>query len=306
MESIFNDTFNKYNLIKDKFDSLYIFIIYNESKEHVEGRLNKIIKTIDSIPDSKKKNYLSGRIINFKKYFESYKGDIINGIFFVNDEVKYFELDKYYIETLKIFKINFTFQYGNKYNLVWLKNMVIDRDYNFVIKIKNNDVSISKITEFKQLHIFSDTSKSLVIAEVINNSLLEKDKKFIIHGSSSHLKNYVINNKNCLGIFNKELSLEQQLEIIDESKYKDNIKELDGWLTKILDQKEGHKLVFGNDIEEQTENGLIKTIFCTIEKQDRFIKFDNVEIKLVKSFKNNDFICSFIKNYDSVLGIKYY
>jgi hypothetical protein len=305
MENIFNDTFSKYNSIKDKFESLYIFIINNETKEDVEGRLNKIIKIVDSITDSKKKNYLKTRLLNFKKYFESVEGINVNGIFFVGDQIEYVVLDKYYSETLKMFKIDFSYQYGNKYNLDWLKNMIIDRDYTFVIKIKNNDVSISKITEYKQLNIFSDTIKTLVINDIIN-SKIEKDKNFMIHGSSNFLKKFEFNNKTCIAIYNKELSLDQQLEIIDESKYKNNIKELEDWLSKILDKKEGHKLVFGNDIEEQTENGFIKTIFCTLDKKSRFIDLDNVEIKLVKSFKNNDFISSFIKNYDSVLGIKYY
>jgi hypothetical protein len=305
MENIFNDTFNKYALTKDKFESLYIFIIYNKSKEDVEGRLNKIIKIIDSISDSKKKHYLKSRLLNFKNYFESVEGINVNGIFFVGDQIEYFVLDKYYIETLKMFKIDFSYQYGNRYDLDWLKNIIIDRDYTFVIKIKNNDVSISKINEFKQLNIFSDTIKSLSINDLIN-SKIEKDKKFIIHGSSNYLKNIELNNKACIGIYNKELLLDQQLEIIDEAKYKINIKELEDWLSKILDEKEGHKLVFGNDIEEQTENGLIKTVFCTIDKKYRFANLDNIEIKLVKSFKNNDFISDFIKNYDSVLGIKYY
>lgn len=204
-----------------------------------------------------------------------------------------------------MFKIDFSYHYGNKYDLDWLKNMIIDREYTFVIKIKNNDVSISKITEFKQLNVFSDTIKCVNINDIINCKI-EKDKKYLLHGSSTHLKNYESQNKSCLGIFNKELQLEQQLDIIDEAIYKDNIKELEDWLSKILDIKTGHKLVFGNDIEEQSENGLIKTIFCTIDKKSRFIHLDNVEIKLVKSFRNNDFISSFIKNYDSVLGIKYY
>lgn len=73
MENIFNDTFSKYNSIKDKFESLYIFIIHNETKEDVEAKLNKIIKIIDSIADSKKKNYLRGRIFSFKNILKVIK-----------------------------------------------------------------------------------------------------------------------------------------------------------------------------------------------------------------------------------------
>ncbi len=305
MESIFNNTFNKYTSDKDKFESLYVFVIYDQSKEIVDERLNKISKIIDSIPDAKKKNFLKSRITNFKKYFDSYKNDIVNGIFLVSDDVKYINLEKYYIDTLKEFKINFSYQYGKTYDIDWLKKFLLDRDYTLVLKIKNNDVSISKVTSTKQLGVYSDTIKSLVINDIIS-SKIDKDTKFLIHGSSASLKNFEINNKNCIGCYNKELTLEQQIDMIEEAKYKHNIKELEVWLEKLLDPKDGHKLVFGNDIEENAENELIQTIYCTPEKSSRFIKFTNCEIKLVKSFKSGDFVNTFEKNYDGVLGIKYY
>ena len=305
MDSIFNNTFNEYTKYKDKFESLYIFVINDLTKEQLEERLNKIIKIIDNIQDSKKKNFLKSRMCNFKKYFDSYKNDIVNGIFLVNDDVKYFPMEKYYIDTIKEFKINFSYQYGKTYDIDWLRKLLLDREYTLVLKIKNNDVSISKITSSKQLCIYSETIKSPVITEIVG-SKIDKNTKFLIHGSSVALKNIEIINKNCLGFYNKELTLEQQIDMIEEAKYKNNIKDLENWLEKILDPKEGHKLVFGNDIEENAENDLIQTIFCTPEKNYRFVKFENVDIKLVKSFKDGDFINTFVKNYDGVLGIKYY
>jgi hypothetical protein len=104
----------------------------------------------------------------------------------------------------------------------------------------------------------------------------------------------------------KDLSLEEIIDTIDKSIYEENIKELEIWLTKLLDPKEGHKIVFGNDIEESAEQGFIETIYCTPENEQKYSKFENVSIKLVKSYKNGDSIYNYSKNYNGVLGIKYY
>ena len=311
METKFNDTFNKFKEDKDKFESLDIFVIYDFSKEEMEEKFTKIFKQLDGISDTKKKGFLKSRIFDFKKNIEMYKDDIINGIFFVGESIKYFELDKYYLETLKLFKVSkINFQFDKNYNIKWLKDLLLDRNYVNVLKVKNNDISLIKFTSTKQLSIYSDTQKSMNLLEIINTKLIaDKDSKFIIHGSSSHLKQLHdsgYKNKNCLGIILKELNLEETIDTIDKSIYEENIKELEVWLTKLLDPKEGHKLVFGNDIEESTEQGFIETIYCTPENKEKYSKFENVNIKLVKSYKNGDSIYNYSKNYNGVLGIKYY
>jgi len=308
MEIKFNETFDKFKEDKDKFESLYIFVIYELSKEEMEEKFIKMFKQLDGISDSKKKGFLKSRIFDFKKNIEMYKDNIINGIFFVGESIKYFELDKYYLETLKMFKMpKLNYIYDKHFNIKWLKDLVIDRNYTNILKIKNNDISITRVTPIKQLVVYSDTQKSMNLIEIINNKI-DKDNKFLIHGSSIHLKQLpeTYKNKNCLGIFLKELNLDEIIETIDRFTYEENIKELEIWLTKLLDPKEGHKLVFGNDIEELTEQGYIETIYCTIDNKEKFLKFNNVNIKYVKSYKNGDFIYNFSKNYNGVLGIKYY
>jgi len=311
MDTKFNETFNKFKDDKDKFESLYIFVIYDFSKEEMEEKFTKIFKQLDGISDSKKKGFLKSRIFDFKKNIEMYKDNIINGIFFVGETIKQFELDKYYLETLKMFKVSkINFQFDKHYNIKWLKDLLLDRNYVNILKVKNNDISITKLNSTKQLSTYSDTQKSMNLLEIINTKIIaDKDIKFLIHGSSTHLKQLFdsgYKNKNCLGIIMKDLNLEEIIDTIDKSIYEENIKELEIWLTKLIDPKEGHKIVFGNDIEESAEQGFIETIYCTPENEQKYSKFENVTIKLVKSYKNGDSIYNYSKNYNGVLGIKYY
>jgi len=311
MEQLFNDTFNKFTNKKDKFESMYIFVIYEMTKEDIEEKFVKIYKLLDTLSDSKKRGYLKTRIYSFQKFISDKKESSITGIYLVDDDVNDFKLEKFYLDTLKMFKVqNFNYQYGKNFDIEWLKSLVLDRNYVNVMKVKNNDITITKVTSSKQLQVFSDTVKSMNLIDIINSNI-EKETKFFIHGSSNAIK--LIDktklpsqlSKICIDILNKELTLDQQIELIETSKYKDNILELENWLTKLLDPKEGHKIVFGKDILENGENGLIETIYC-IESKNVYKHLDSTNIKLVKSFKNGDFISQFEKNYGGVLGIKYY
>jgi hypothetical protein len=311
MEQVFNNTFNAYITKKDKFESLYIYVIYDYSKEEIEEKFIKIYKLLDTLSDSKKRGFLKTRIYNFQKYLTEKKETMITGIFLVDDDVNEFKLEKFYLETLKMFNVShFNYQYGKNFDIEWLKNLVLDRDYVNIMKVKNNDVTITKVTSSKQLQIYSETVKAMNLIDIIN-SHIEKDRKFFIHGSSNAIKVFDKTkltpsiNKMCIEVLNKELTIEQQIAFVEESKYKQNTIELDNWLTKLLDPKEGHKIVFGKDILENAENSLIETIYC-IDSKNVYTHIDSVNVKLVKSFKNGDSIFNFEKNYGGVLGIKYY
>jgi len=304
IEKKFDSTFDKFKEIKDKFESLYIFVIYELASEELEDIFGKLLKNIDSIPDSKKKGYLKSRITNFKNNLDSSKDDIINGIYLVGETVKYFAIDKFFIDTLKLFKIGkFNYKFDNYFPISWLKNFVIDRNYVNVVKVKNNDVSITKFNQTKQLNVFNETIKSLNLVDFLKLKM-EKDIKFLVHGSTKQLCDY--KNNLCLGIENKELKFEELNEYIEDAFYKENIKELEIWLSKISDPKESHKIVYNNDIIEQGENGFLETIYCTFENKDKFNTLENINIKVVKNSKNNDIINQFNKNFNGVLGIKYY
>jgi len=171
------------------------------------------------------------------------------------------------------------------------------------VKVKNNDVSITKFNQTKQLTVYNETIKSFNLIEFLKTRM-EKDIKFLVHGSIKQINDY--KNNLCLGIENKELKIEEIHEYIEDSFYKENIKELENWLSKIVDPKENHKIVYNNDILEQGENGFLETIYCTFENKIKFNTLENIHIKVVKSSKNNEIINNFHKNFNGVLGIKYY
>lgn len=303
MEEKFNNTFDKYKDVHDKYESLYIFVIFELSRSDMEENFKRFFKMLDGISEQTKRGYLKSRINDFKKNIDSTNEPFINGIYLVGESVKYFPIEKYYLETLKMFKVNnYNYKFGKKYELTWLKSFLLDRNYVNVVKVKNNDVSILKVNNSKQQCIFSESIKSLNLLDFINNKI-EKNNKFLIHGNSVALKQLnEYKNKLCLGVVNKELSLEELLDYIDDSSYQENIKELKNLLSNLLNPL----LLFGNDVLEQANMGFVKTIYCTPENLEKYSSLENLEIKLIKSSKKDEIVINFTKNYNSVLGIKYY
>ena len=261
---------------------------------------------LDGITDGKKKGFLKSRINDFKKNIDSTKEPIIQGIYIVGESIKFYKLEKYYLETLKMYKVpKFTYKFGKNFEIDWLKNLVLDRSFTFVVKVKNNDISITKFNKTKQICSYNETIKSMNLIDIISKNI--KDIKFMVYGASVALKQLDdYKNKLCIGVVNKELSFEEISDFIDDANYRENIKELQGWLSKLLDPKEGNKIVFGNDVLEQAEMGMLETIFCTIENKEKYSKFENIKIKILKSSKNDEIISDFKLKFDSVLGIKYY
>ena len=66
-EEQFNNTFKKYKEITDKYESLYIFVIFELTREEMEENFTRFFKMLDSISDPKRKVFLKSRISDFKK-----------------------------------------------------------------------------------------------------------------------------------------------------------------------------------------------------------------------------------------------
>jgi len=309
-DTLFKETFSKYSTVKDKFDSLYIFVIRKLSLEDSHEKISKMIAIIDSMSDGKKKAYLKNRLHNFREYLKTnYKPEsLINGIFMVNDNVEFESLVPYYVQTLDMFSHNkLSHQYGSEYPLEWLKELLLDREYINVLKIKNNDITHTKMNSTKKMNVYTNTVKSMDLNKIILERI-PKGEPYLIHGVSASLKNYA--DKNAVLVSTSELTDEIILKAMANVK---NIKfhtELTDVLNKLLDPKMENKIVFGKDIQSCIKNGLLKILFCTeaIHKKTSNIPehFKNFEIKIIKPIEKGDIAEVLEKDYGGAIGIKYY
>ncbi len=132
--------FSQYKNFKDKFESLYIFVINNATHDEFNSKIEKIFKIMDNIPDSKKRGFLKSRIYDFQKNINEHNPDEnIDGIFFVSDKVKNEKLQKEHKEVLEFFSHpKISYSYGNNFDLDWLNHLITNKEYVQHYKVKNN------------------------------------------------------------------------------------------------------------------------------------------------------------------------
>lgn len=305
----FNETFNKYLGIKDKFDSLYIFVIYKIQLEECTEKVSRIITLIDSMSDTKKKSYLKNKLHNFREYLKmNYEPEtFISDIFFVNNDINSESLTPYHKQTLELFQVNkLSYEYASEYPLEWLKNLLLDREYINVIKVKNNDIMHTKINSSKRINVYSNTIKSMELNKIISERI-PKGESYLIHGMSAVLKNFV--DKNAIAIYTNELTDENILKIASNVKMLVLHKELEDILSKLLDPKLGNKIVFGKDIQTCVNSSLLKTLYCT---NDIYKKTNNIpehlrnfEIKVINQIEKGDIYDKLYNDFAGAVGIKY-
>lgn len=306
----FNEIFNKYSNIKDKFDSLYIFVIYKLSFEDCIEKVSRIITIIDSMSDLKKKSYLKNKLHNFREYLKTnYSPEsFISNIFLVNNDINTETLTTYHKNTLDMFAHSkLSYEYASEYPLEWLKKLLLDREYINVIRVKNNDITYTKMNSTKRINVYSNTIKSMDLEKIILEKI-PKGEPYIIHGVSVVLKNHI--DKNAVAVHTNELTDENILKIASNVKMLKYHKELEDILSKLLDPKLGNKIVFGKDIQSCVKNSLLKTLYCTNEIYNRTSNIPehlkNFEIKVIKQIEKGDISDRLEKDFAGAVGIKYY
>lgn len=305
----FNEIFNKYEQCKDKFESLYIFVIHDLIIEDVLEKIKKMLIIIDQISSNAKKSYLSNRIKNFQSYLEGIKENTqINNIFMISNKIDSVTLKNKWKETLKYFDCdNFLVKYDNNYQISWLRDLLLDYSYTHILHFRNNDLKHYHFNSTKKKLHKTYSSKSMNVIDYINENT-NKGEYCIVHGISSFLRS--LSDSITLKVLNGDKKDDEILDILDKFKNEQNIQELSEWMNKFNDPKDGKLIVFGKDIGICMKNKILKTLYCSEDFQKKVFnvvpKEDIIfEMKIVKSY-GNDIGKKLIDDFKGAIGIKFY
>lgn len=309
MTDTFDDKFEKFKNLEGKYESMYIFVANNIIVELFIEKVKKMIGIIEEIQNSSKRNHLKTILSNFCNFLiQIQNGTHINGIFMVNNNINEIPFDKYWTETLNLFDCGeLMINYGDKFNLVWLKNLLLDRTYIHVLHLKGNALKHIHLNTTKKRVQEEKEQKGMSVQTYINENI-PKTELCIVHGISSLIKgideNYRIK---ILNGHQKDSDIESEYEKLINSQ---NAILLQQWLDKILDPKDGQKLVFGKDISKCIELRTLKTMFCSPEMKKKIyekIPSDNLNFEIieVKSF-GEDVGKRLRDEFKGGVGVKYY
>ena len=316
---------NIFRNIEDKNsnnDTLITFFCYNKKISELINIFEEQLSNIKKINNPIKKNKLyNGYNSLITKVSEDLSEDFnISSIFFVDDSLIEIKLTAENIKTA----IEYRFpQYFLKIENYFLIDYIIDLFFNFnfiyTFQLNNALLNITKINknkekEIKNLKIIKENN---IVDEI---DLVRKENNYkeiiILYGTSpllnkltiaNNLKNIIIKKDN----YNRELLY----QIYEDDKMKKNHELLEKKLGDLQNEKTNIDLyVFGKlkiEIKDAIESYLLKELYIDEEKLEKlktFIddSFFNFTIITIRKLEAGDIADNFIKDYNGIMGIKYY
>ena len=306
---IFNDTFGKYKSVTDRHQSLYIFVINGVTIENLIERVTKMVTMADTITNPVRKSYIKTRLNKFLENLTVVEPlTNVEGIYFVGSSTNFIELNRYWKDTLNMFQCSdMLVRYDDVYQLEWLNNLLLDRNYVHVLHFRNNNVRHYYLGLTKRKLHQDKTEKKMDVMEFIQENV--GGNICMIHGVSSFLKG--LTDTDNMKIFNGDKRDEELIEEYEKILNRKNCKILKIWMDKLTHPTEGRRLVFGQEIGKGIQDCLLKAVFCSPERKIKLMdnfSLDNKmpELIVIKQLDDDEYVRRFMVDFKGGLGITYF
>ena len=310
----------KYQSLSENHETLITIIIINKKIPEIVNYFENELSKAQKISNPQKKNKINNRLYNFINIIsaELELEKTINSIFLLSDSMIEYKLTDPEIQVAKEYNLPKIFmKTGNSFCIEYILDFFYNFDFIFSIKLNNNELCILKSNKNKEKII--DTSKITTdnkivecVDQIRKNELYKE--LIIIHGKSQFISKIAIIKK-CIVINDKFLSKEEIFIIYENELYRKNNEQLEKRLNDLNNSNTNLDLyIFGKlkiEIKEAIEMYIIKELYIEEHKLEKLkICIDdacfNFKIYLIKSLEYGDVAESFIKNYNGLMGIKYY
>jgi hypothetical protein len=306
----------EYISIEDNIETLYSIYIYNKKVKEVINYFEDELEKAKKINNPIKKNKINNRLFNFIKYLnDNYEEEsLINVIFLLHDKIIPYILKKVEIEIAEYYNFPKIFV---KCDTKFLIDYFIDLFYNLTfiygIKINSNKYSTIKLNRNKMKIIEHGkiNSEEKIVELIENIRTTQNYKDFIIVIGNTKIPS---NMKNI--IFSKDLLNNDAIYLLYEYEI---MKEYNILLRKRLDELKNENtnldlFVFGKlkfEIKDAIESYALKELYIETKKLENLKKiindeFLNFKIIPIKSLENGDDASIFIRDYNGLMGIKYF
>ena len=315
---------NQYKNITESTDTLISLLVYDKKVIDLITFLENELEKAKKISNPIKKHKINNRLFNLIKFLndtyneESVLNLNINSIFLVHDKIIEYKLTKEDVDNAKYFKfLNIQIYSDTFFYIDYFIDLFLNFNFIYSIKVNKNDYSITKFNKNKEKEIenskVSNEDKMMELIENIRKNNNYKDL-IIIYGKSiliSKLENKI---KNII-LSNDFLNRESLYNLYENEVMKKNHLLLKEKLEALNNEKTNIDLyVFGKlkfEIKESIESYLIKELYIEdkkLEKLKTFVddSFFNFKIIPIKSIEDGDIAYNFIKDYNGIMGIKYY
>jgi len=311
------DILHEYISLNDNLESLITIIIYHkkcsEVIKYLEGHLSNAQKITNPFKKMKINNKYYGLIQNLKELYE--EDTIINKIYLLHDKIFQYNLSESEIKTAENYNFPKIIHYCDSFLYIeYILDLFYNFDFIYYISCNKNEYQIISLNKNKEKIIKNEKNindqKIIDAIEYIRKDLNYKDL-IIINGFQK-----INNQKNCI-ITNtsNNSNYKEVYKIYENENMKINHSALEKRLNDLQNSKTNIDLyVFGKlkfEIKDAIESYSIKELYIEphkLEKLKTFInkEFFNFKIFTISSLYNNDIAFEFIRDYNGIMGIKYF
>ena len=294
--------------VNEKGKLYYTIMTYNLKVEEIIQKINdKLNKVNNNMKNNFKKKIINQRLYPILEYLKDKKIDeVLNIIILSGKDLNIFNLNKKELIICNKWNLsNFYFESDERFKIVYLKNLLNENHLHIVFEIENFHLKILELDKVKSRIIQNKNIDN----EDEFKKITDKLKPKFIHGSGSFIKKL----KFLENIYYKKLTKEETVEKIKEIEI---IKNQNILQNEVLSQLQNpnlmNKFLFGKtEISKGILEYMIQKLFITKKlfnslKKNIESEYLNFKIIIIDKLKNGDIGDIFIKNYDGILGIKYY
>jgi hypothetical protein len=310
----------EFKKVIESTETLISIYIYNKKISEVINYFEDQLNKAKSISNPVKKHKINNRLFNFINYLKNITEDIIiNKIYFINDSIKEYDLTKKEIEIANEFNfINIFYKCDSYYYIDYFIDLFHNLDFIYHIKINKGDLFVYQYNKTKEKNIFNCkiNNESKIIEELDNIQKKSKDI-VIIHGNSVYINKLrnIQDKLSNIHIHDNFLSKESCFQIYEDNLMIKNHILLENRLKELNNHNCNTDIyLFGKlkiEIKEAIESYLLKELYIEdkkLEKLKTFIdeSYFNFKIIPIKSLIDGDTGYIFIKDYNGLMGIKYF
>ena len=313
------DKIKEYKRFYENSETLISIYFINHKKEEILIILNKELSKVSLIQNISKKTKLNDRLYKLKCKIEKL-GDnsVINSLFLINNDLFEYKFTSNDINTIKEYKLReYYLKTDNQFDIDYLIDIFTNFDFYYSCQIGKNNIKLKKINKNKNKLIIENkfTSEKILI-ELVNNYILEhKINELLIYGAFNNIKCFHELKNNKLLLKEGELDNKNINDIFFNRKYEKNNILLEKKLNELKNPNTNLDLfIFGKlkkEILEAIECYQLKELYIEERKLDKLRNFVddsylNFTIIPIQSLENGDIANTFIKDYNGLMGIKYY
>lgn len=266
-----------YQEVAGKKNSLYIYVLFNCPKSKITEHISSQIKNLDKVSDGFKRKLYTQRYYTFRQYLqdEIFKGESdgknepkITQLFFVGDTITHHPLPPNITSLLRKYGCpSIRFRYGDKFELAWLKDYLLNDQPFHVVCLQHYHLSYWQMTRSKKRLMAEYSDKQTELSSFLQQHV--SPHSCVLYGTGPRWSAFS-QTSGVSHVVPGMLNEEELSYLVDRMAQEKKIERLQKDLDLLKSQNTCHRLKFKQDLPEALQSGLMARLYLNCHKIAKF------------------------------------